>query len=165
MGVCLIRLFWPWGYCAPWGRGVPRPSTSLCTEIWPITSFCTTSPRERTSGRVNLSLLQFTLIAKLWLFYNSIWIKSTFDSKSKYNNPLFFLKFKNFNIMNMAVLLITVGTVKLMWHIYTAIGEKKKLIFKWHAFSYRTDFKNSIMIMLVVAVPYKKLIFWSYIFT
>lgn len=114
MGVCLIRLFWPWGYCAPWGRGVPRPSTSLCTEIWPITSFCTTSPRERTSGRVNLSLLQFTLIAKLWLFYNSIWIKSTFDSKSKYNNPLFFLKFKNFNIMNMAVLLITVGTVKLM---------------------------------------------------
>lgn len=58
--------------------------------------------------------------------------------------------------MNMAVLLITVGTVKLMWHIYTAIGEKKKLIFKWHAFSYRTDFKSSIMIMLVVAVPYKQ---------
>lgn len=58
--------------------------------------------------------------------------------------------------MNMAVLLITVGTVKLMWHIYTAIGEKKKLIFKWHAFSYRTDFKNSIMIMLVVAVRYKQ---------
>lgn len=40
--------------------------------------------------------------------------KSTFDSKSKYNNPLFFFNFKNFNIMNMAVLLITVGTVKLM---------------------------------------------------
>ena len=50
MGVSWTGLYWAWGYSVPCVLGVPRPSTSLFTEVLPTTSFYTILPKEPISG-------------------------------------------------------------------------------------------------------------------